>query len=87
MPMTDAMNQAMLLVLGDVSNAVAKSDFDAVWKIRSERFLPGLGKFAPMQEDILRNIFFLSGRWCRQIDGTTAEEVQRAIKEAIPLFG
>ena len=77
---------AVLTLLLDLKDAVAENDSTAVQDFRVARLVDALGGFSERQDDALQQVFEVSGRWVRGVDGTSADMVLDTLKHAIPLF-
>ena len=77
---------AVLTLLLDLTDAIAENDLYAVEDFRVARLVDALGGFSERQDDALQQVFEVSGRWVRGVDGTSAAMVLDALKHAIPLF-
>jgi hypothetical protein len=77
---------AVLTLLMDLKDAVAENDSKAVQDFRVARLVDALGGFSESQDDALQQVFEISGRWVRRVDGISADMVLDALKHAILLF-
>jgi hypothetical protein len=80
----DGKRQAALMALLDLQEAADQDDVEAAQEIRENRLVRMLGSFSVEQNEALQQVWDVSGRWVRYVDGTAP--VRETLKRAIPLF-
>jgi hypothetical protein len=78
--------QATLMALLELQEAVDEDDLEAAQECREKRLLLALDMFSAdrKRHQALQQVWDVSGRWVRHADD--ADPVREALKRAIPLF-